>query len=65
MLVSYSQLIILVLSDEMFPLRMPGIKPTMNEAYLCTGVEIGPDRRFNIPKSNVTLIPNVFTLDSG
>ena len=46
-LVSFSQLIILVLSDEMFPLRMPGIKPTKNEAYLCTGVEIGPDRRLS------------------
>ena len=31
--------------DGMFPLRMPSISPTRSEVYLCTGVEIGPDRR--------------------
>ena len=28
-----------------FPLRMPNIRPTKNEAYLCTGVKIGPNKR--------------------
>ena len=46
LLVSCSQLI-LVLGDELFPLRMPGIRPTRSEAYLCTGVTIGPDTRFH------------------
>ena len=32
--------------DGFFPLRMPKIKPTRNEAYLCTGVEIGSDQRY-------------------
>ena len=32
--------------DGIFPLRMPKIKPTKNEAYLCTGVEIGSDQRY-------------------
>ena len=31
--------------DGVFPLRMPKINPTRNEAYLCTGVEIGSDQR--------------------
>ena len=32
-------------TDGVFPLRMPGVSPTRGEVYLCTGVEIGPDRR--------------------
>ena len=29
------------LCDGIFPLRMPEVRPTRNETYLCTGVEIG------------------------
>ena len=32
-------------TDGVFPLRMPGVSPTGGEVYLCTGVQIGPDRR--------------------
>ena len=36
----------LVITAGVFPLRMPNIRPTTNEAYLCTGVKIGPERRY-------------------
>ena len=29
-----------------FPLRLPEIRPTRNETYLCTGVEVGRAGRF-------------------
>ena len=32
--------------DGIFPLRMPEIRPSRNETYLCTGVEIGSAGRF-------------------
>lgn len=63
LLVSYSQ-VILVLGDEIFPLRMPGIKPTKNEAYLCTGVEIGPDRRLTLTFKLSKIFQSI-VLDSG
>ena len=44
-LVASFQVVVASSSDGLFPLRMPEINPTKNEAYLCTGVEIGSSGR--------------------
>ena len=47
-LLSVLKLLIVSCESGVFPLRMPNLNPTKNEAYLCTGVEIGSERRFSL-----------------
>ena len=43
-------------SDHVFPLRMPEVRPTRSEVYLCTGVEVGPGTSYWVTGFSPSLV---------